>query len=107
MAKSVNKPHWALLGGTFDPIHIGHLRIAVQLRELGFDKVLLIPNRIPPHRPQPQASSEHRLAMLQLSCENLSEVEACDIELEREELATALSPWPPYARPTLMCNLPG
>lgn len=87
MAKSANKPHWALLGGTFDPIHIGHLRIAIQLRELGFDKVLLIPNRIPPHRPQPQANSKHRLAMLKLSCEGLSEVEACDIELEREELS--------------------
>lgn len=87
MVKSVNKPHWALLGGTFDPIHIGHLRIAIQLRELGFDKVLLIPNRIPPHRPQPQASSEHRLAMLKLSCEDLCGVEACAIELEREELS--------------------
>ena len=69
MAKSASNPapgpHWALLGGTFDPVHIGHLRIAVQLRDLGFDKVLLIPNRIPPHRPQPQASAEQRLTMLQ------------------------------------------
>src|SRR5690554_7577031 len=87
MAKSANNPHWALLGGTFDPIHIGHLRIAIQLREMGFDKVLLIPNRIPPHRPQPQANGEHRLAMLKLSCEDLSGVVACDIELEREELS--------------------
>ena len=40
-----------VISGGFDPIHIGHLRIAVQLRDLGFDRVLLIPNRIPPHRP--------------------------------------------------------
>lgn len=87
MVKFASKPHWALLGGTFDPIHIGHLRIAIQLRELGFDKVLLIPNRIPPHRPQPQASSEHRLKMLELSCAPLDGIEPCAIELEREELS--------------------
>lgn len=76
---------WALLGGTFDPIHIGHLRIAAQLRDLGFDKVLLIPNRIPPHRPQPQADGEQRFKMLQLACEQLDGVEACAIELERND----------------------
>ena len=76
---------WALLGGTFDPIHIGHLRIAAQLRDLGFDKVLLIPNRIPPHRPQPQANGEQRLQMLSLACRELDGVEACDIELLRDD----------------------
>lgn len=76
---------WALLGGTFDPIHIGHLRIAAQLRDLGFDKVLLIPNRIPPHRPQPQASGEQRLAMLELGCASLDGVEPCAIELQRDD----------------------
>ncbi|MCB2388594.1 nicotinate-nucleotide adenylyltransferase [Thalassolituus alkanivorans] len=103
MAKSVNKPpatqptagqssgsrrkRWALLGGTFDPVHIGHLRIAVQLRDLGFEKVLLIPNRIPPHRPQPQASAEQRLAMLLLACRNLDGIEPSNIELERDDLS--------------------
>ncbi|ASP40731.1 nicotinic acid mononucleotide adenylyltransferase [Bacterioplanes sanyensis] len=88
MVKSANSPpHWALLGGTFDPIHIGHLRIAVQLRDLGFDRVLLIPNRIPPHRPQPQASAEHRLAMLEQACTGLDGIVPCSIELEREELS--------------------
>ncbi len=88
MAKSANKPaHWALLGGTFDPVHIGHLRIAVQLRDLGFDRVLLIPNRIPPHRPQPQADAQQRLTMLQLACAELPGIEACDIELQRAELS--------------------
>lgn len=93
MAKSVNKPdqqrpqRWALLGGTFDPIHIGHLRIAVQLRDQGFDKVLLIPNSIPPHRPQPQATGQQRLAMLALACQNLTGVEPCSIELERDDLS--------------------
>jgi len=76
---------WALLGGTFDPIHIGHLRIAVQLRDLGFDKVLLIPNRTPPHRPQPQADAQQRLEMLKLACQSLDGIEPCAIELERDD----------------------
>ncbi|MFC3680385.1 nicotinate (nicotinamide) nucleotide adenylyltransferase [Bacterioplanoides pacificum] len=76
---------WALLGGTFDPIHIGHLRIAAHLRDLGFDKVLLIPNRIPPHRPQPQADGEQRLQMLTLACVPLDGVEPCAVELQRDD----------------------
>ena len=83
MSSSNNR--WALLGGTFDPIHIGHLRIAAQLRDLGFDKVLLIPNRIPPHRPQPQATGEQRLAMLKLACQSLNGVEPCAVELQRDD----------------------
>lgn len=86
MAKSANNSqHWAILGGTFDPIHIGHLRIALQLRDLGFDKVLLIPNNTPPHRPQPQASAEQRLAMLNLACAELEGITIESIELERSE----------------------
>lgn len=88
MAKSANSTqHWALLGGTFDPVHIGHLRIAIQLRDLGFDKVLLIPNHVPPHRPQPIASATQRLTMLELSCAELTGIEPCAIELERAELS--------------------
>jgi len=60
----------ALFGGTFDPIHYGHLRPVEQLaREIHLDKVVLIPNNVPPHRPQPEASAEQRLAMLQLAIE--------------------------------------
>ncbi len=82
--------HIALLGGTFDPIHIGHLRMAVELRLAGFDEVRLIPNSVPPHRDQPKASAEHRLAMVQLACDNLAQqgitgIIADDIELKREQ----------------------
>ena len=82
--------HIALLGGTFDPIHIGHLRMAVELRLAGFDEVRLIPNSVPPHRPQPKASAEHRLSMVQLACENFAQqgmtgIVADDIELKREQ----------------------
>ncbi|MBQ0719776.1 MAG: nicotinate-nucleotide adenylyltransferase [Gammaproteobacteria bacterium] len=57
-----------IFGGTFDPVHIGHLRTAVELREhLGLDELHLIPSARPPHREQPGVSAEHRLAMLSLA----------------------------------------
>ena len=82
--------HIALLGGTFDPIHIGHLRMAVELRLAGFDEVRLIPNNVPPHREQPKASAQQRLAMIQAACDQLSQqgmagIVADDIELKREQ----------------------
>ena len=82
--------HIALLGGTFDPIHIGHLRMAVELRLAGFDEVRLIPNSVPPHREQPRASAQQRLAMVQLACRQLEQqgmngIIADDIELKRDK----------------------
>ncbi|PJG59191.1 nicotinate-nucleotide adenylyltransferase [Aeromonas cavernicola] len=57
-----------LLGGTFDPIHIGHLRPAIEVRDaIGLAEVRLIPNHIPPHRANPFCSSEQRLAMVRLA----------------------------------------
>lgn len=82
--------HIALLGGTFDPIHIGHLRMAVELRLAGFDEVRLIPNSVPPHRDQPKASAGQRLSMVQLACDQLNQqgmtgIVADDIELKRDQ----------------------
>ncbi len=54
-----------VLGGTFDPVHHGHLRVAVEIREmLGLQEMRLLPCRLPPHRASPQASAEFRLEML-------------------------------------------
>jgi len=55
-----------VLGGTFDPIHFGHLRTAVDVTEkLNLEQLRFIPCGEPPHRNQPQASAKQRLAMLQ------------------------------------------
>ena len=54
----------AVLGGTFDPIHFGHLRMAEELAEaLGIDEVRFIPAGSPPHRGQPRAAAQHRLEL--------------------------------------------
>ncbi len=55
-----------LLGGTFDPIHYGHLRMAVEVQErLQLNAVHLTPNFLPPHRALPIASAADRMAMLE------------------------------------------
>ncbi len=57
-----------LLGGTFDPVHYGHLRAADEVRAaLGLAEVRLVPAGEPPHRAAPSASAEQRLAMLDLA----------------------------------------
>ena len=58
-----------ILGGTFDPIHHGHLVIAEEVREaLGLERVLLVPTATPPHKPdRPVTAAEHRVAMAELA----------------------------------------
>lgn len=71
-----------LLGGTFDPIHLGHLSAAAAAREaLGLDHVLLLPSHVPPHRPQPFASTPHRFAMVSLAVDGEEGLLASDLEL--------------------------
>jgi len=55
-----------ILGGTFDPVHFGHLRPALEVQEaLALEELRLIPCHIPPHRPQPHATAAQRVAMLE------------------------------------------
>ncbi|HSP01150.1 MAG TPA: nicotinate-nucleotide adenylyltransferase, partial [Thioalkalivibrio sp.] len=73
-----------IYGGTFDPIHHGHLRLAVELRErLGVSEVSLMPCHVPPHRDLPGASSEQRLALLELAISGEPGLTVDDRELRR------------------------
>lgn len=57
-----------ILGGTFDPIHFGHLRMALEIaEEIHADEVRFIPAGVPPHRQEPQAHKRHRAAMVDLA----------------------------------------
>lgn len=72
-----------LLGGTFDPIHFGHLRTALELHQaLDLAEVRLIPCYQPVHRKLPVASPEHRLAMVRcaIADEPALKVEECEIQ---------------------------
>ncbi|MEM6998777.1 MAG: nicotinate-nucleotide adenylyltransferase [Pseudomonadota bacterium] len=57
-----------ILGGTFDPIHNGHIQLALEAQQhLNLDQVRLIPVNIPPHRSSPIASTNERIEMLELA----------------------------------------
>ncbi len=73
----------ALFGGSFDPVHTEHLRLASEAqRQLGLDKLFFIPSYRAPHKALgPVASGEERLRLLQAACAQLPFAEADDLEL--------------------------
>ncbi len=74
-----------LFGGTFSPIHNGHLRLALEVRErLGLDRVHLIPAGQPPHRATPGISAARRLEWVRLACGKESGLVVDDREVRRE-----------------------
>jgi nicotinate-nucleotide adenylyltransferase len=75
-----------ILGGAFDPIHLGHLEAAdAALRGMGLDQVLFVPTHVPPHRGAPRASSYHRFAMAALAILPYQSFGLSDMELRRTE----------------------
>lgn len=73
-----------ILGGTFDPVHNGHLRAAVEACEkLGLDELRLLPAGDPPHRPNPLASAGQRLEMLRLATRSCPGLGVDDREVRR------------------------
>ena len=74
-----------VFGGTFDPIHVGHLDCAGAARHaLALDDILIVPSHLPPHRSaDPRATSFHRFAMVALATGSLPAARASDVELLR------------------------
>ena len=74
-----------IFGGTFDPVHYGHLRTAFEMRQaLAFDAVRFMPCGDPPHRGVTFATAERRTAMVRLAVDGLAGFEVDDRELRRE-----------------------
>lgn len=75
-----------ILGGTFDPVHHGHLRLALELRQtLGLSQMRLMPCHRPVHRGQPQVSSAQRAEMIRLALMDCPELTLDERELRRDE----------------------
>ena len=83
-----------IMGGTFDPIHLGHVAMAEAAADCaGLDRVLLVPAGVPPHRGAATAPAADRLAMVRLAAAGHPRLDVSDIELRR--------PGPSYTLDTL------
>ncbi len=78
-----------IFGGTFDPIHIGHLITAQAVKDLrNLEKIIFIPAHISPHKVEILSlSAEHRLKMVQYAIENIPYFDYSDIELKRDSIS--------------------
>jgi nicotinate-nucleotide adenylyltransferase len=74
-----------LLGGTFDPIHCGHIDVATAAQDaLQLTHLFAITSNVPPHRPQPYSSAFHRFAMVALAVSDRPDWRATDLELRSD-----------------------
>ncbi|MCK5240999.1 nicotinate-nucleotide adenylyltransferase [bacterium] len=73
-----------VFGGTFDPVHLGHLRVAEEVAECcQLERVIFIPSGIPPHRRQPETSAAHRLNMVRCAISGNANFSTSPVELQR------------------------
>lgn len=85
------KPLIGLFGGTFDPVHLGHVALGKWLYETGaFAAIHYVVNAVPPHRPLPAASSAQRVKMLKLALADCSGLYVDDRELRRSGISYTL-----------------
>jgi len=86
MARSVNEPSYkriGMLGGTFDPIHLGHIKLATEsIEKLSLDQLVFIPAYLPPHKPDRKITpAEVRYRMVELAVEAMDRIAVSRIEL--------------------------
>lgn len=81
----VEKRRIGIIGGTFNPIHLGHLMIAEVAREsFHLEKVIFVPARIPPHKHNDVIDAKHRYAMTSAAVADNPYFEISDVEMRRE-----------------------
>jgi nicotinate-nucleotide adenylyltransferase len=74
----------AILGGTFDPVHLGHLCVAWEAAEALDAEIVLVPAHVPPHRPPPRATAVQRVALLEAALAGQDVLRLDTRELERD-----------------------
>lgn len=79
------KLRYAIMGGTFDPIHIGHLAVAEEVKQkLNCDRMIFIPSGNPPHKKRVLTDAMHRYIMTVMAVNSNPHFEVSDIEVERQ-----------------------
>ena len=96
------KPPIGILGGTFDPVHFGHLRSALDIaQDLNLASIHLMPNSTPPHKSQPVASNQQRIALLTLATQDCRQ-----LVIDRREIISGGLSYSVLALTQLRAELP-